>query len=295
VFAPLIALLLAVPSQQASDAQIAAWIADDLRRDSRNDRLDAAERLAAAGVRDDLLLARVVGGRLAGAGAQGVVVGVHDGEVVLHGRARDTDQREKLLALASDVSGVRGVDSRALLLPGEELVETVPVEEPAPPAAEPPPVEPFAFVTRDGLAGRGISVQVSEGLVTLAGEASSDDAVTYAAGVAQRVPGVRAVRNRLTVRPDNPITDRGLELMIERELEGDVLVQSISSAILITVHHGVVRLTGKVLDEGQRAQAERVASGISATFAIDNQLQVDEDLVLTSRGRIPGFRDFRRP
>ncbi len=109
------------------------------------------------------------------------------------------------------------------------------------------------------------------------------------------MPGVRAVRNLMSVRPDNAAKDRNLALMIERELEDDVLVQTVSNCILVTVRHGVVLLTGAVRDDGQRVQAEHVAAGISAAFAVDNRLQVDEDLVLPPRGRISGFRTFRSP
>jgi osmotically-inducible protein OsmY len=69
----------------------------------------------------------------------------------------------------------------------------------------------------------------------------------------------------------------------------------VSNVILVTVRHGVVQLTGKVRDEGQRAQAERVAGHIGAVFAVDNRLAVDEDLVLPPRGRNSGFRAFRSP
>lgn len=289
MFAPLIALALIVPSyQQPSDAQVTAWIAGDLHDGAAYS--PTGERLSAAGLGDDLLLARQVDGRLSGAGAHGLVVGVHRGEVTLHGQVADEAQRKRTLALVAEVDGVRAVDDR-LLLPGQKSA-------PAPvAAAEPAPVsarsEAFDFLTEDGRAGRGVVVAVDQGVATLTGAACSVEAQRHATVVAQRVPGVRAVRNEMSVRTFNPADDRRLGLLVQRQMDNDVIVQTVSNALLVTVENGVARITGCVRDAGQREQATRVAAGIGAVFAVDNRLTVNENLVLPPIGRIAGFRDFR--
>jgi hyperosmotically inducible protein len=291
VFAPLIAFALSVASfQQPSDGQVSAWIAGDLQKGASTESSGA--RLSAAGLSDDLTVARQVGGRLTGAGAHSVVVGVHRGDVVLDGQVPDQAERSRMLALASAVDGVRSVTDR-LLLPGQP-----PLPSPTPAAATPAGPsrsEPFDFLTPDNFAGRGVVVDVVDGVATLTGTANSVEASRYATVTAQCVPGVRAVRNRLDVLPTNRGNDRRLALMVQRELGNDVIVQTVSNALMVSVDHGVARLTGRVRDAGQLEQAGRVATGISAVFAVDNQIVVDENLVLPVNGRIPGFVQFHAP
>ena len=290
MLASLVATLLALPLQQPSDAQIAAWIAADLSSGA-DVRASASQRLAQAGLRDDLSLAREVGGLVSGAGAPGVIVGAHDGQVVLHGRVRDAAQRERLLALAASVGGARGVTSR-LLLPDEQQQADALDATGHEAAAAPARSEPLDFLAGPA-AGLGVLVEVAEGLVTLTGAASSEDARRWATAVAGRVPGVRSVSNRMSARAGNPEADRRLALLVLRQIEGDVLVQAVAPAIDVAVRDGVVRLTGKVRDEGQRAQAAAVAAGIQAVFAVDNRLDVDKGLTLPPSLRNQGFRVWR--
>jgi len=296
VIAQLVTLLLALPAQQASDAQIALWVASDLRAGSTGRAPSAEARLHEAGLYDDLTLAREVGGKLVSAGGVGVVVGVHAGDVTLNGHVRDAAQKDALNALAAGVAGVRRVDDQ-LLLPGQqpsaqpvkELAAGTEVEGYAGPAR----TEAFDFLTPDGFAGRRMQVDVDQGLVTVTGEVSSTFARLYVTGVAGRVPGVRTVRNKLDVHPSSKIGDRGIALLVERVFQYDVLVQRVSNCILVTSDHGVVRLTGHVRDEGQLARCLELATSQDVVFAVDNQLIVDEDLVPPAAGRIPGYHLYR--
>jgi hyperosmotically inducible protein len=296
MLASLIALALALPAQQASDAQLAAWIADDLRRDTRGSPTAAGERLTAAGLGgDDIKLARQVSAKLAGAGSHDVIVGVHGGEVVLHGHVADETHRKKAVDLATGIEGVKGVDSH-LLLPGEEPApKRAPAAAPGAALAAPAPGEtgPVDFITADGLAGRDIFVTVGDGVATLHGAASSEAASNYASAAAMRVPGVRAVRNELDVRRADISEDRRVALLVQRQMENDAIVQTVSNALLVTVTNGVAYLTGKVRDEGQHARAVAIASQDPSVFAVEDQLLVDENLVLPLKGRVPGFKQFR--
>jgi hyperosmotically inducible periplasmic protein len=293
MIASLIALALTLPAQQATDAQLAAWIADDLRRDTRGTPTAAGDRLTAAGLGgDDIKLARQVSAKLTGAGAHDVIVGVHGGEVVLHGHVADDSHRKKAVELASGIEGVKGVDNH-LLLPGEEPApKSKPAAAPAAPAA-PSEMGPVDFITADGLAGRDIFVTVTDGVATLHGAACSEAASNYATAAAMRVPGVRAVRNELDVRRADLAEDRRVALLVQRQLENDPIVQTVSNALLVTVTNGVAHLTGKVRDEGQHARAVAIASQDPSVFAVEDQILVDENLVLPLHGRVPGFKQFR--
>src|SRR5262249_34368899 len=158
-------------------------------------------------------------GKLVSAGGVGVVVGVHEGDVTLNGRVRDAAQKSELTSLAAGVAGVRKVDDQ-LLLPGQtSAARTVAVPAAGTDGdagARPARTDTFDFLTQDGFAGRGLHVDVDQGLVTLTGEVSSTTARLYAGGVAGRVPGVRTVRNQLAVHPSSKISDRGIVLLVER-------------------------------------------------------------------------------
>jgi hyperosmotically inducible protein len=289
----LLSLALALPAQQVTDAQLAAWIADDLCRDTRGSSTTAEARLQGAGYVDDMRLARQVSAKLAGAGAHGVIVGVHEGEVKLHGHVADDAHRQKAVELAAAIEGVRGVEN-GLLLPDEKpAVQPDRSEDAAPAPVLPADFGPVSFLTADGLAGHGIVVHVDEGVATLSGEASSQGASRYATVAALRVPGVRAVRNELAVRRADISEDRRLALMVQRELENDVVVQVVANALMVSVKDGVATVSGKVRDEGQHAQAVAVVAAQSAVFAVEDRIVVDENLLLPSHGRIPGFRQFR--
>lgn len=293
MFAALLATVLSLPLQSPGDAQVAAWIAADLAGGGRAPQRHDA-RLAEAGLRDDLDLARELGGRVAGAGGTGVIVGVHEGTAVLHGRVRDEALRQRLLDLAAGTSGVHAVENR-LLLPGEAPASAPAPLAPAATDAGPVQSEAFDLLTGEGLAARAVVVHVHGGLVTLSGRASSDEARRWATATAGRVPGVRAVRNEMSVAPSSPEADRRLALMVQREIEGDVLLQSVAPAIQVTARDGVVRLTGRVRDDAQRERAGQVAAAIGLVFAVDERLQTDPALSLPASHRNQGFRDFRAP
>lgn len=296
MIAALIALALSLPAQQATDAQLAAWIADDLCRDTRASATTASERLGSAGYTDDIKLARQVNARLAKSGTHGVIVGVHAGEVKLHGHVADEARRAKASELAATVEGVRSVDNK-LLLPDEKAAPQAPrAEAPAEPAPVGPAIMgPVDFLTADGLAGRGIVVTVDGGIATLRGAASSSAASQYATVAALRVPGVRAVRSELTTRRSDRSEDCRLAVMVQRELENDVLVQTVADAVIVDVKDGVATLSGKVRDEGQHARALDIATAEPAVFAVVDRIVVDERLMLRSDRRNQGFKNFREP
>ena len=276
---PLSAGQPAAPAPTAID--LAAAVRDAMQTDPRGSveaiRLER-ERLL------DLQLARLVEQRLTEVDElDGLVVACHRGIVELRGQAGRPELRQRATDLALTVTGVQGV-TNAMRVPGEP--------EPAPPAAgealvlpaeEPPPefvTEPFGFATFDGLAGRGVRIEARHGIVRLVGEVNSDSARTYAAIAAQSVEGVQAVRNQLVVVEATQDETRRLAILIQKQFDYDPYVQTVAPMVLVKVKDGVVRLEGRVHDDVQWQRAADLAAIQVGVFAVDNRLQVDEDLRL---------------
>jgi len=275
---------------QVADSDLALWVVQGLTSMGRNTGESAEELMLRNDRRPDLDIATEVTGKLTAAGLQGMVVASVNGEVVLRGEAADAARRDRAVALAQEVPGVRSVNN-LLRLPGEPLVKTPGAAPPAPPAATGPArTEPFAFLTTDARAGRGIVAYVDRGVVHLFGEVNNLRAREYASAVASRVPGVRAVHTNLSIRQGNLDDDRRLALLTHRILTNDVIVQTVSNAISVTVTDGILVLQGYVRDEDQREQAGRLASFQTGVFAVVNDLVVDRNFLAGPRGRIEGFR-----
>jgi osmotically-inducible protein OsmY len=269
------------PAPAPAEPDLAAAVRDAMQIDPRGSaeaiRLER-ERLL------DLQLARLVEQRLTEVDTlDGLVVACHEGIVELRGQVGRPELRQRATELALTVSGVQGV-SNALRVPGEPAPAPPPVGATlVVPAEEPPPddvTEPFGFATRDGLAGRGVRVEERDGIVRLVGEVNSESARTYAAVAAQSVDGVRAVRNQLVVVEATQDESRRLAVLIQKQFEYDPLVQSVAPMVLVKVNDGIVRLEGRVHDDSQRQWAADLAAMQVGVFAVDNRLQVDEDLRL---------------
>ena len=268
------------PSPAPAAIDLAAAVRDAMQTDPRGSveaiRLER-ERLL------DLQLARLVEQRLTEVDAlDGLVVACHQGIVELRGQAGRPELRQRATELALTVTGVQGVNN-AMRVPGEPEPAPPAAETLALPAEEPPPefvTQPFGFATVDGLAGRGVRIEARHGIVRLVGEVNSESARTYAAIAAQSVDGVQAVRNQLVIVEATQDETRRLAILIQKQLEYDPYVQTVAPMVLVKVKDGVVRLEGRVHDDVQWQRAADLAAIQVGVFAVDNRLQVDEDLRL---------------
>lgn len=116
--------------------------------------------------------------------------------------------------------------------------------------------------------GKGLTIEVGEGLVTLRGVVRTL-AVRRAAGrAAAEVAGVRRVANRLRVEPT-----RAADLArVEESLARNAWVRE--GSVRATLRDGVVRLEGSVDSVFQRVQAEAAVAAVEGVIAVDNLLYV---------------------
>jgi osmotically-inducible protein OsmY len=119
-----------------------------------------------------------------------------------------------------------------------------------------------------------ISATADHGTITLRGTVGTLGAKRAAAKAAQRVSGVRNVRNELEVQV---LTEHRRD---DAELRGSVL-QALSwnvfvpDAVDATVKNGVVTLTGTVDHRHERDEAEKTVRNMRGVQGINDEIKVD--------------------
>jgi osmotically-inducible protein OsmY len=120
------------------------------------------------------------------------------------------------------------------------------------------------------LAGRMPRIGVDEGTVTLEGNVRSAQARHQAEQDALNVVGVTYVTNKLIVQPTRSVADSKLSRDVVRRLNNDPDLEA--SAIQVSVHSGVVRLSGFVPNRWERQLAERDIGAVVGVRQIEDVL-----------------------
>jgi len=122
-----------------------------------------------------------------------------------------------------------------------------------------------------------IDVDTLDGVVTLRGEVESETMKTSAERIARDTPGVKQVKNKLTVESEkhSGSKDLGIRARVGTRLSlaSDVDRMSID----VDVEHGVVTLSGVVHDEKAKTQAEKIARETKGVKDVKNELTVNPD------------------
>ncbi len=111
--------------------------------------------------------------------------------------------------------------------------------------------------------------------VVLRGTVDNLKAKRAAAQDARNTVGVRAVDNRIKVRPTPILTDEKIEDNVRQALLRDPYVESYE--ITVDVINGVVNLYGTVNTHFEKSQADDVASKVKGVIVVDNNLIVQDD------------------
>jgi hyperosmotically inducible protein len=125
-----------------------------------------------------------------------------------------------------------------------------------------------------------VSINVTSGSVTLTGKVTMPFKAEDIERVVLRVPGVTAVRNRITVLPVSFFDDE-LRYRIARAIYGNAGFWQygvmVNPPIHIVVENGRVTLTGVVNSNVERMMAQSLATSFDA-FAVVNNLKTDAEM-----------------
>lgn len=124
----------------------------------------------------------------------------------------------------------------------------------------------------------GISVDVTDGVVSLQGEVGTFPEKELATELASRVRGVRAVDNSLRVVPATPRTDAVIADEVRASLRRDVRINQ-AERIGVSVADGVVTLSGVVESLDEKASAFEDAEAVAGVVEVVNHIQVIPNVI----------------
>lgn len=119
-----------------------------------------------------------------------------------------------------------------------------------------------------------IDVEVTDGVVTLAGTVGSYAEKMIAIHAAQSVAGVHDLVNAIGVKPPAAMypSDTELTAIIEQVLAWDALVPE--EDLIVNVADGLVALTGTCATRAQAAEAERAVARLGGVRGVLNRIEV---------------------
>jgi hyperosmotically inducible periplasmic protein len=133
------------------------------------------------------------------------------------------------------------------------------------------------------VAGFEIDAATSDGVVTLTGQAPSEDVKSFAAEIARDTPGVKDVKNEIAVNPAAQPSIEGSRVE-DLEIKTSILEAFTRSAELggqqieVKVENRIVLLSGSVETPSQKNGAEQTARAVSGVAGVTNDLGVTNPL-----------------
>jgi len=267
-------IVLALPASArpgVQDEGLRARLQALLQADGAPRRIALDDLARAAGQPNDLALSRAASAVLRAAlgdHLQGLMVSCDDGVLSLRGRVAEAADLYRASDLCRNLEGVRAVDNALISSDGQRLVVSA-QKSPAP-----EPAETFSFVTKDSWGGSGLTLQVSDGVVTVEGTLNGDGARQWVISRLQSARGVRAIRDRLTLRQEDAASDVRLGLIVYWRLATSPDLHELAPGLEITSRSGLVHLSGEVHSAEQRLLAETLAVSTSGVLVVSSALTV---------------------
>ena len=126
------------------------------------------------------------------------------------------------------------------------------------------------LLSDDAVDANLVDIKTQQGVVTLTGTVDHILAKERAEKIAENVIGVRAVINRMDVKPRLFSNENELQKAIEDALLLDPATDSYE--VTVTVNKGVVTLTGTVDSWQERRLCETVSKGVPGVIDVKNQI-----------------------
>jgi hyperosmotically inducible protein len=136
-----------------------------------------------------------------------------------------------------------------------------------------------ASLDRTGLKDVSVNEDTAKGVVTLGGQVASDGDKMQAESVAKSVAGPQVVADQIAVvPPGNPSAAKevnaDLDAGIGKNLDAALIQNHLNKAVTGHVKNGVVTLSGEVISQARRAEAQSVAASVPNVQQVVNELQV---------------------
>src|SRR5262245_32979785 len=211
------------------------------------------------------------------------VKSVHNGNVILSGKAETLSSHQRAIYDARSVPGVKRVASE-IKSPdelGDKEIWNEKPEQTAKSSASDTWVTTKVktqLMTEPGISPLKVNVDTRDGIVTLFGSVENANDKTAAERSAMKVNGVKSVRNELQVVPDVAAkrveaADDQIQDAVHKRIEERQALKD--DDINIEVKNGVVRLSGTVDGFGERMTALTVARATEGVKSVIDDLQIE--------------------
>lgn len=199
-----------------------------------------------------------------------------DGVVTLLGTVKEESHKSLAQETVASLPGVKSVDNQLKL-------------------AEAPPAEnsdgwismqvKYSLLYNRHVSGINTQVFVTDGIVTLRGEAESQAQKDLAGQYAKDVNGVKDVKNEMTIakipsEPKQTMGDKIDDASITAQVKMALLSHHSTSAFKtgVATADGVVTLSGKTTSAAGKDMAGKVASDVNGVTKVINNMTIDEVL-----------------
>ncbi|MFC3394223.1 molecular chaperone OsmY [Brenneria rubrifaciens] len=123
-----------------------------------------------------------------------------------------------------------------------------------------------------------ISVETSNGVVTLSGFIGSQEIAARAVEIATQVEGVTSVSDKLQVKDgaSQSVSAYAGDAMTTSTIKAKLLADDIvpSRKVKVETHEGIVLLSGEVDNQAQSARAESIAKAVDGVKSVKNDLTI---------------------
>lgn len=185
---------------------------------------------------------------------------VVDGVAYLKGRSESVFEISLAAETVAEVPGVKDVVSEVKVTPGVTITDVDLIDE----VMQALHVEP-------SIREEFIGATAKDGVVTLEGTVDSLEQKTLASNIAKLMPGVRMVRNYLTVSKMPTSFDQAVENEVIKALEkSDINMVNVRVNVLA----GLVFLDGTVDTYKQRDRARKIAEAVPGVRSVQNDLVI---------------------
>jgi len=120
-----------------------------------------------------------------------------------------------------------------------------------------------------------------KGVVTLGGKVGAENDKAQAESIAKSLAGPQVVANEIAVVPagyasEAKAVNSDLDDAIKKNLDAALIQEGLNKNVKYAVKNGVVTLTGEVVSQSTRAQAQSIASRVPNVQQVVNELQVKD-------------------